>query len=91
MLETEWVLRFSYKLEGEAVLRALRGIVGLPLVSVENGPAVAEALDLMEAGMDLADALHMASSPDAARFATFDRRLKRCADAVAPAHQVLEA
>ena len=90
LLETEWVLRFSYQLDGVAVLRALRGIVGLQRVSVEDSLAVAEALDLLGAGMDFADALHLASSPEAAHFATFDRRLKTRADAAAPGRQVLE-
>jgi predicted nucleic-acid-binding protein len=91
LLETEWVLRLSYQLDGTAVLRALRGVVGLPHVSIEDGPAVAEALDLMGAGMDFADALHLVSSPVAAQFVTFDRRLKKRADAVAPGRCVLEA
>lgn len=91
LLETEWVLRFSYQLDGVAVLRALRGIVGLPRVSVEDGLAVAEALDLLGAGIDFADALHLASSPEAVQFATFDRRLKKRADAAAPGRCVLEA
>lgn len=84
LLETEWVLRFSYELDGAAILSALRSLAGLPQVTVEDAPAVAESLDLLEAGMDFADALHMTSSGGAAQFATFDKRLKRCADAVVP-------
>jgi predicted nucleic-acid-binding protein len=91
LLETEWVLRFSYELDGAAILNALKGVVGLPHVSVEDGPAVAEALDLLGAGMDFADALHVASSREAAQFATFDKRLKKRADMAAPGHHVREA
>ncbi|MBU2601061.1 MAG: type II toxin-antitoxin system VapC family toxin [Actinobacteria bacterium] len=82
LLETEWVLRFSYELDGAAILRALRGLAGLPQVTIEDGPAVAESLDLLEAGMDLADALHVTSGRGAAQFATFDKRLQRRADAL---------
>jgi predicted nucleic-acid-binding protein len=91
LLETEWVLRFSYRLDGAAVLNALKGVVGLPQVSVEDGPAVAEALELLSAGMDFADALHVASSRGAAHFATFDKRLKSRADTAAPGRRVREA
>lgn len=90
LLETEWVLRFSYGLDGAAILGALKGVVGLPHVSVEDSLAVAEALDLLEAGMDFADALHLASSREAAAFATFDKRLKARADTAAPGRHVRE-
>ena len=91
LLETEWVLRFSYRLDEAIILDALKGVVGLPNVSVEDSLAVGEALDLLAAGMDFADALHVASSRDATQFATFDTRLKKCADTVAPGRRVLEA
>ena len=72
--------RFTYQLDGAAILDALRGVVGLPRVRVEDGPAVAEALRLVGAGMDFADALHVASGRETAQFATFDKRLKKCAE-----------
>lgn len=90
LLETEWVLRFSYELGGVAILRALRGVVGLPQVTVEDAPVVAEALDLLEAGLDLADALHVASSGVAGQFATLDRRLKKRAAMAAPGRRVVD-
>jgi len=90
LLETERVLRFSYELDEAAILEALKGVVGLPHVSLEDGPAVAGALDLLAAGMDFADALHMASSREAVQFATFDKRLKRRADTAGPSRQVLD-
>ena len=91
LLETEWVLRFSYELTGPVILNALKNAVGLPQVTVEDSPAVAEALDLFAAGMDFADALHLASSQGAVRFATFDERLKKSADTAAPGRQVVLA
>lgn len=77
LLETEWVLRFSYDLENHAILKALTNVLGLPHVTVEDSPAVAQALSLFESGMDFADALHLASSKSAIQFATFDERLKK--------------
>ena len=91
LLETEWVLRFSYALDGPAILDALKKLVGLPQVTVEDSPAVAEALDLFERGMAFADALHLSSSREAAQFATFDERLKKRAGTDAPGRYVVPA
>ncbi len=77
LLETEWVLRAGYQLEGRAIARGLRALLGLPGVTAEDAPAVARALDWYEAGLDFADALHLASSTGARGFATFDQALIR--------------
>ena len=91
LLETEWVLRFSYELNRPAILNALKNVVGLPHLTVEDSPAVAEALHLFESGMEFADALHLASGRAAVQFATFDARLKKQADTVAPGRHVILA
>lgn len=75
LLESEWVLRFSYELPQEVILQALRNIVGLPNVMVEQQREIVEALDGFEQGLDFADALHLAGSRRAGRFATFDKKL----------------
>ena len=77
LLETEWVLRFSYDLAPNAILDALRGLLGLRNLQVEDRGAVLLALSLFETGVDFADALHLASCKGAERFATFDRTLAR--------------
>jgi predicted nucleic-acid-binding protein len=82
-LETEWVLRYSYALSRERILHGLRGLLGLDDVSVEDPAAVARAVDWYATGLDFADALHVASSAPAGRFATFDTRLVKQADAAA--------
>lgn len=80
LLESEWVLRYAYGLDRERIAGALRGVLGLPRVAVEDSTAVAIALDHFEAGLDFADALHRASSRHLERFVTFDQRLiKRAA------------
>lgn len=79
LLETEWVLRYSYELSRETILDALRRLVGYRGLQVEDRGTVLQAFSLFEAGMDLADALHLVSSPRADRFATFDRTLAKCA------------
>ena len=75
LLETEWVLRFSYRLPREIINDALRKVIGLQQVEVETIQAVVSALDWHERGMDFADALHLAGSTKAVAFATFDEKL----------------
>ena len=84
LLETEWVLRYSYGLESAAIAGVLRRLLGLPNVSVEDPPSVAAAVRRLEAGLDFADALHLASSASADRFVTFDARFARRAATVPP-------
>jgi predicted nucleic-acid-binding protein len=75
VLETELVLRYRYGFDRQAIVASLRALAGLPDVHLEDAPVVAQALDWFAAGMDFADALHLASSGTASRFATFDRAL----------------
>jgi len=77
LLELVWVLRYSYELDRVTILRALRGILGLDNVSAEDDVNVAKAIAMYEAGLDFADALHLASCGPARRFGTFDSRLTR--------------
>ena len=75
LLETEWVLRSVYAYSPAWIEGGLRKLSGLPQVEVEDELDVAQALDWFAAGMDFADALHLASSSAASGFATFDRKL----------------
>lgn len=81
LLEAEWVLRRLYRLDRDAVIRALHALVSLPGVRCEDEPAVVQALSQSGAGLDFADALHLASSRAVTRFATFDDALIKLAAA----------
>jgi predicted nucleic-acid-binding protein len=83
LLETEWVLRYSYGFDREAIETVVRGVAGLPTVHFEDMATVARALDWFAAGMDFADALHLAGSSSADGFATFDKKLVSTARRVA--------
>jgi predicted nucleic-acid-binding protein len=89
LLEAEWVLRFSYELSPKVILLALRNILGLPNVMVEQQNEIVEALDGFERGLDFADALHLASSRRAGRFATFDKKLIKRAEKLTDIELVL--
>ncbi len=77
LLEVEWVLRGVYEIPSERIIPALRALAGLPSVSVEDATLVAKAMDWADAGMDFADALHLAASTDCESFLTFDKRFAR--------------
>jgi predicted nucleic-acid-binding protein len=77
LLELEWVLRSSYRLPRPKLLMILRGLTALPMVEVEDADRVARALDGFEAGLDFADALHLAAAGEGEIFITFDQHLIR--------------
>jgi predicted nucleic-acid-binding protein len=74
ILETEWVLRFSYRFQPTAIGTAFRNLLGLPNVHVTNATMLAQVLQWHEAGLDFADALHLAQSQHCSAFYTFDSR-----------------
>jgi predicted nucleic-acid-binding protein len=76
-LETEWVLRYTYELRRPAIREVFRKLLGYPQLQVEDRNAVLRALTLYDQGLDFGDALHLASSGDADRFATFDQPLAK--------------
>ena len=77
LLELEWVLRSAYRIEPSAIVSALRGILDALNVEIEDEPAVRQALEWCEQGMDFAGGLHLASAGPDRSFATFDNALRR--------------
>jgi len=83
LLELEWVMRGFYELPTKDISRVLRALASIEHVTIEDRDAVLAALDAFDAGLDLADALHIARSSRASRFATFDQRLAKRAKGLA--------
>jgi len=81
MLETEWVLRYTYGFPRERIADALEHLLALDQATVERADVARQALEWHRQGLDLADALHLASSSDASEFVTFDRGFAREAKA----------
>jgi predicted nucleic-acid-binding protein len=77
LLETEWVLRVRYDFKKRALTEAIHRLLLLPNVVAEDGPRVMKALNWANAGMDFADALHLAASAQASVFVSFDKKLAR--------------
>lgn len=88
LLEFEWVMRGFYALARPEIERVLRALAGIEHVTLEDRTAVLAALDTFRAGLDFADALHLARSSRSASFATFDRRLAKRAQTLGISPQV---
>lgn len=67
-------MRGFYDLSRRDIARAMRALAGIEHVTIEDRDAV---LDAFDAGLDFADALHVARSSRAAAVPTFDRQSAR--------------
>lgn len=76
IMETEWVLRGVYNIERGVINSALKALASLEQVVIEDESLLFEALVSHQQGMDLADAIHLASSRCASSFATFDVKFR---------------
>lgn len=74
ILETKWVLRFSYHFPSDRINYALSGLLNFSHVITENKVAIISALEWHQNGMDFADALHLAYSLHADKFVSFDKK-----------------
>lgn len=91
LLECAWVLSSpaGYDLPRAIVHERLLHILGLPGIETEDATGVAQALAWYAAGMDFADALHLAGSAELAGMVTFDRKFAVTAEkleTVPPVH-----
>jgi predicted nucleic-acid-binding protein len=84
LLESEWVLRSGYGFAPARIVVALRGLAGLPGITVEEPVRLAQALDWMGEGMDFADALHLAKANKCNAFLSFDQKLVKAASGRSP-------
>jgi predicted nucleic-acid-binding protein len=82
LLETEWVLRSVYGFPPDRLAKTLTAFAGLPTVTLEKPASAAKALAWAQAGMDLADALHLVGAEACEALVTFDRDFAKRANAV---------
>lgn len=74
LLETEWVLRSSYRWPRNRIVEALSELIDLPS-AVSTPEGIRWALGRLRAGADFADMLHIASSQGADVFLSFEKQL----------------
>jgi len=84
LLETEWVLRFSYHLDRMQIHTLFTCVLGLENVKVDRPLIVYDALSWFQDGMDFADALHLAGCSHCEKLATFDRSFVKSAKGCSP-------
>jgi predicted nucleic-acid-binding protein len=90
ILELEWVLRFSYKLNRDVIATTLQKILTTQNFTIEQPLIIEHALQWYQQGMDFADALHLASSLNAEKFASFDKKLLKKAIALKTGIEIFE-
>lgn len=74
LLEFEWVMRGYYGFSPVEAVSVLRHLLSLAHVTVEDRSTVEQALSHCDAGIDLADAMHLASYRNCSSMASFDDR-----------------
>lgn len=74
VLELEWVLRGAYGMPVADVAAVLEDLLSIESLTVDRAGAVARALKHYVAGLDFADALHLAHAGVCGSLATFNRR-----------------
>jgi predicted nucleic-acid-binding protein len=77
VLETAWVLRSMYGQTQLEICALLEGLLGLPNVRPEESATILAMLAMARSGIDLADAIHLASTPAGTDFLSFDKKLVR--------------
>jgi predicted nucleic-acid-binding protein len=88
LLETEWVLRYSYQFEREVIVEGLHTLIAYRNLEVEDLETIVVALSWYAGGLDFGDALHLASSKRAEKLVTFDRKLAASATTLGCAPRV---
>ena len=76
LLETEWVLRSRYGYSAAQSMAFFQYLLALPSMTFEDAEAVRAAIGMTGAGIDFADAMHLASA-GSVPLATLDRKLQR--------------
>ncbi|WP_341526344.1 type II toxin-antitoxin system VapC family toxin [Nostoc sp. UHCC 0302] len=74
ILEIEWVLRFAYKFKSTEICAALQKLFGLANVHLTNASLITQVLQWHEAGLDFADAFHLAQAQNYSQLYTFDEK-----------------
>lgn len=77
ILETEWVLRFAYKFSPSEIYLAFNRLFGLPNIHLNDVNLVTEVLRWYHAGLDFADAFHLAQTQQCSQLYSFDKKFLR--------------
>lgn len=84
VLETSWVLGKTYGFSKRAIADVLRKLSSTYNLEIEHDLELDVVADMIDKGMDVADAVHLASASDADWFASFDKSFVKAAAGVSP-------
>lgn len=79
ILETAWVLGKIYAFSSDAIAACLRKLSSIKTVEISDDLAFDAFLKMVDDGIDIADAVHLASAGNADWFATFDKEFVKAA------------
>ena len=79
ILETAWVLGKIYAFSSDQIAASLRKLSSIKTVEISDDLAFGTFLKMVDDGMDIADAVHLASAGNADWFATFDKDFVKAA------------
>jgi predicted nucleic-acid-binding protein len=74
ILETEWVLKFSYEFSSSEICSAFVNLFGLKNVHLSNPTFIAQAIEWYRQGLDFSDALHLTQCQQFEKLYTFDKQ-----------------
>jgi len=89
LIETDWVLRSTYRFDRARVTNALLALTDLVSITFENDADVRWAIERYALGGEFADFIHIAAARPLGRFASFEEELARRAGDDAPATVVV--
>lgn len=90
LLETHWVLTSRMDLSEDEATDRIATIIRYPTVEVEGGVSTHAGVKAALNGLDFEDALHVTSTPDGTRFATFDKKLRKRSARLALPFEVIQ-
>lgn len=79
ILETAWVLGKIYAFSSAEIAAALKKLASIKTVKISDYLAFDDFLKMVGDGIDIADAVHLASAGNADWFATFDKEFVKAA------------
>lgn len=79
ILETAWVLGKTYAFSSNQISASLQKLSSIKTVEISDDLAFGAFLKMVDGGMDVADAVHLASAGNADWFATFDKDFVKAA------------
>jgi predicted nucleic-acid-binding protein len=74
ILETEWVLRYTYDFKRDSISQSFNKLFGLANIQLTNPSRMAQAIQWYGEGLDFADALHLSQCQEHECFYTFDSK-----------------